>query len=495
MASSPLRRSQALILAAVVSLIAAALVLYSQTMAFAWDEGFHILCAQMILHGKRPYIDFVFSQTPLNAYWNALWMAILGETWRVPHAIAALGSAAGVALISVYVFRRFPAEKWRFPGALLAGVLMGMNSIVFRFGGIAQAYGLCLMTTSAAFWLAILSPGRASLLFPAVAGFFAGTAAGSSLLSAPAGPVLLVWIVAYSAAGNRWAKCAAYLSGGLVSFAPILWLLAQGPRQVVFGIVDYNLKYRQLDWPDATRQNLEVMVSWIDSGPALVLLFLGITGTLYVRYQAEWAASARAEFYLCSWLAASFGLYISYVRPTFERYYLFAVPFLSILSVAGVYCLVTMLCRKQRTWLPLGIVSFLILLGLGKQLYEERDAATYADFELVAKKVVEVTPADQPLFADEVIYFLTKHPPPNGMEMWNAHKFNFTPDKLRLFHLIPQDELDRSVAEGKFYTLETCEEDDFIREHGYSRVFDKVATPGGCTIYWGRKVLNSNTLK
>lgn len=495
MALSPLRRTQALILAAALTLIAAALVLYSQTMAFAWDEGFHILCAQMILHGKRPYIDFVFSQTPLNAYWNAFWMAILGETWRVPHAIAALGSAAGVVLVSLYVFLRFPADKWRFPGAILSAVLMGFNSIVLRFGGIAQAYGLCLMTTSAAFWLAILSPERGNLVFPALAGFLAGTAAGSSLLSAPAAPILLIWIVAYSAAGNRWAKCAAYLAGGLVSVTPIIWLLIQGPSQVIFGIVDYNLQFRQLDWPDATTQNLEVIISWIDSGPALLLLFLGIAGTLYVRYHAEWTPSVKAEFYLCSWLSLSFGLYISYVRPTFERYYLFAVPFLSVLSVAGLYCLVTALCRKERIWAPIAVVSFLVLLGLGKQLYEERDASTYSDFEQIAKKVSEVTPPNQPLFADEVIYFLTKHAPPNGMEMWNAHKFSFSADRLRLFHLIPQGELDRRVAAGAFYTLETCEEDDFIKEHGYSRVYGKVATPNGCTVYWGLKEMNSNTVK
>ena len=84
------RNGSSLCLSAALALIAAALVLYSQTKAFAWDEGFHILAAQLILHGKRPYLDFVFSQTPLNAYWNAGWMALLGESWRVPHAILGL---------------------------------------------------------------------------------------------------------------------------------------------------------------------------------------------------------------------------------------------------------------------------------------------------------------------------------------------------------------------------------------------------------------------
>src|SRR5207253_10790132 len=71
------RRSY-ILLCALVSLIGALLVVYSQVRAFAWDEGFHLLTAQSINAGKRPYIDFCFSQTPLIAYWNAFWMRMLG---------------------------------------------------------------------------------------------------------------------------------------------------------------------------------------------------------------------------------------------------------------------------------------------------------------------------------------------------------------------------------------------------------------------------------
>src|SRR3984885_3282311 len=91
------RRVPVLLLSA-FALITAGLVVYSQTMAFAWDEGFHILTAQLIKHGKRPYIDFVFSQTPLNAYLSAVWMAVFGESWRVPHAFSALCSAGAAIL-------------------------------------------------------------------------------------------------------------------------------------------------------------------------------------------------------------------------------------------------------------------------------------------------------------------------------------------------------------------------------------------------------------
>jgi hypothetical protein len=58
-------------LGAVLALISAGLIVNSQTIAFAWDEGFHLLAAQLIAHGRRPYLDFCFAQSPLNAFWNA----------------------------------------------------------------------------------------------------------------------------------------------------------------------------------------------------------------------------------------------------------------------------------------------------------------------------------------------------------------------------------------------------------------------------------------
>lgn len=51
-------------LCGVVAVIAAALVFFSQTRAFTWDEGFHLLAAQLILAGKKPYLDFCFPSRP-----------------------------------------------------------------------------------------------------------------------------------------------------------------------------------------------------------------------------------------------------------------------------------------------------------------------------------------------------------------------------------------------------------------------------------------------
>src|SRR5208282_1593949 len=95
-----------------LALLAALMVLYSQTYSFFEDEGFHILAARLIDAGKRPYLDFFFPQTPLNAYWNAVWMAVFGAKWRVVHVVAALVTTSSVLLITQYVAGLFPDRRW-----------------------------------------------------------------------------------------------------------------------------------------------------------------------------------------------------------------------------------------------------------------------------------------------------------------------------------------------------------------------------------------------
>ncbi len=103
------------ILLGVILLLGAGLMIYAQTDAFAWDEGFHVLAAQLITRGKRPWIDFNFSQTPLNAYWNAFWMTVFGQSWHVTHAIAALMTIGATLMTADYVFVRFPTEDGDYP--------------------------------------------------------------------------------------------------------------------------------------------------------------------------------------------------------------------------------------------------------------------------------------------------------------------------------------------------------------------------------------------
>lgn len=472
---------------ALVALVAAGLEVYAQTRAFAWDEGFHLVAAQSINRGMRPYLDFCFPQTPLNAYWNAGWMAVFGESWRVPHAMAALCSAGAAILTAGFVFSRFPVAGWRLPGALIAGLSVGLNVVVVRFGGIAQAYGLGTLALTAAYCFGVRAVERRSAVSAGLAGLGCGIAAASSLLSAAASPVLLIWILVYHRAGLRWPKFAAFVLGHVVPFLPVLWLFIQGPRQVWFCVVQYNALYRESDWPGALRHNLEIFTIWIDCGPALLLLLLAAGGLLFIYFRSGWEPQRKAEFYLCAWLSGALGVYISMVRPTFSRYYIFAIPFIAILAVAGLYAAGSSLYKADRPWLPVQVLALLLSFGLAKSLYEERDNMVWGDLEKTARKVNEVSRPRQRLYADEAIYFLTRREPPSGMEMENSHKFKFAAAELKLLHLIPQAELNRQVQAGAFDTLETCADEDDIKERGYAKVYATSAAAGECTVFWNKR--------
>ena len=181
-------------LCALLALYAALLITYSQTIAFTFDESYHLLAAQLIGDGHTPYLDFCFPQTPLNAYWNAFCLRSFGQTWRVPHFFASLWAILALALIVDYAFRRFPIPEWRFPVALTALCTFGLSAHVFTYAPM-QAYALCLFGLCAAFRMAPRAIDRSSPIAAAWVGFFASVAAASSLLTFTASPVFLLWIL------------------------------------------------------------------------------------------------------------------------------------------------------------------------------------------------------------------------------------------------------------------------------------------------------------
>src|SRR5579863_6162384 len=164
-------------LCGVVGIIFAGLIAYSQIQAFSWDEGFHLLAAALIRSGKRPYLDFCFPQTPLNAYFCSGWMLLFGESWRATHVVASCLTAAAILLIAHHFLRRFPIRAWRLAGAITVALFVGLNDTVVFFGTIAQAYALCLLLLVASFRLAVLAVSRVTPWLAGAAGLLVSAAA------------------------------------------------------------------------------------------------------------------------------------------------------------------------------------------------------------------------------------------------------------------------------------------------------------------------------
>jgi len=467
-------------------LYAAALLTYSETHAYAFDEGYHLLAAQLISAGKKPYIDFCFPQTPLNAYWNAAWMRILGPSWRVAHFLAALLTIGAVALTADFVFRRFPVPGWRLAAAIAAGIATGLNALVFEYGPVAQPYGICLFTLAAAFRISIRAVARSGPLLPALAGLFAGVAAGSSLLAAAGAPVLLVWMLFYNRAGSRRTKLIAFGIGTAIPFAPVFRLLALGWKQTWFNVIQYHAFFRKLYWPETTRHDLEVLTSWIDSGQGLVLGLLVVFGLIFIARRAEWPRELKAEFYLCAWLAAGLSVVVGRAHPTFPQYFLLTIPFLAVLAVAGLYAIASRVLEPDHPCWPVLLVSSLFVLGLGKSLYEERTDTDWGLYQRVADKVEQLTPRNALVYADEPVYFLTRRTPPRGLELYYTRKVSVPPADAALFHILTEDEVKRMVQSGVFATFSSCEDGE-IEEFGLKELYAQHVEVDYCSVFWDRR--------
>ena len=460
--------------AGVALALATLTLVYSQTRAFSWDEGYHLLAAQLVKSGKRLYLDFCFPQSPLNTWWNALWMRLLGDTWHVVHAVAAVLSC-GAAWLAAGFVRSF------FPRARLAVLLtIGLNVLIFQWASVGQAYAIGLILLVSAFRLTVASVDRESPGLSALAGLAAGAAAMSTLLTAPAGLVLLIWAFVYNRAGSRLTKAVALIAGECAAFLPLLWVLLQDPRRVFFNIIQYQLQYRQVEWEGAIGHDVTIWIAWLDSSHGLILALLAITGLLFVLFRSDWPRERRAGFYLCAWLAAVLMVHISQAHPTFRQYYLFAVPFLAILAAAGLFALSP--AHPNRA---LAVLALLLTAGLAKSISEE-SGYTWAKMEPVARKVVQVTPPGAPLLADENVYFLTRHIPPSGMELLDSHKFRFPPAQSAWLHLVPEAEVLRRITAGDFATVESCAEYQSFDDAAAPRYRQKAAY-GDCTVYWDKK--------
>ncbi len=478
--------------AALVAL-SAGLLLFSQTFAFHGDEGFHLLAAQLINAGKRPYLDFFYQHVPLYAYVNAGWFRLFGDTWRSAHALATVFTGSSLFLVAGFVYSRIPEQAWRVPAAITASVLMGLHAEVIQNGTVGFPYGLCLFLSLAGFRLVIVAVDRASGWAAAGAGLCAGAAAASSVLTAPAVPVLFLWMVRHNRSGHRALKSAWFLLGAALPFVPLLWLAIEAPRQTIFNVIEYHLFYRQSSAASlgaALERDLRTVYHlWLESAQGVVLVLMAAVGLLFFSGRKDWEAARRAEYDLCAWLAGGLGGYLACTAPTFPQYFVLVVPFLAILASAGVYAMGLGIWARERPGWPVVLMVGFFVVGLAKPLYH---AVTdfqhrWESYEHIAREVNWVTPNDGQVWTeDEFIYFAARRVPPVGMGNSYAQNLPLPAGLAASLHIPSRVQQDEWLAAGRFATVVMERDDQKIKELGLDSLYRKRTQVEGYDVLWDR---------
>jgi hypothetical protein len=474
------------------ALVGVGLLVVSQSVAWYGDEGFHLVAAQLVNAGRTPYLDFLYVHPTTYLYVCAAWMRVFGESWRSAHALSAICSAAGVGLVSAFVFTRVPDARWRLTASAAAAAFVGLNVLVLRFGTIGQPYGFCLVLVIGSAWLAMAASERPRGSLPLLAGLSAGAAASASLLASPAVLLEAGWLFWYSSAADRSRKSASFLAGALLPWLPTAWLAVKSPATVFFDIVQYQVLHRAtltgspgvfVPTRETMVSQLRVLTSWLIDAPSILLLILAGIGLLSLRDQLVWSPRRRAEAYLCLWLIVGMGLFSSIPYRTFSQYFVFVVPFLSILAAFGLFAIGSRIWPSGRPALLTLAVVGLLFTSLGKTIY--RDPALYQrrywrDLETIAGAVNQVTPPNGGFYSDmETAYVTTGRLPAAGLESSYAAELTLPPSQAAVVHAVPQAEIDRWLSGGRFDTVLMFDEDARVEALGlperynHSREFDR----------------------
>ncbi len=483
---------EALILKAVAAAVFAGLLIYSQTVACFGDEGFHLLAAQLIRAGRKPYVDFFYQHPPLYAYLTAGWMAVFGDSWRSPHVMSAMFTALSAMLAGSFVFSRFAAGPgWRLAAGILATVLIGTQPYVVGFGTIGQPYGFCLFCIVAAFRLAVATAGRSAHWAALWSGVCAGAAAASSLLTAPVALILILWLAWQAPAGQRGNKCAHFATGAIVPFLPVCWLALQSPGATFFEILQFHISYRGLGGVSTFRHDLGVVEQLLETVTFAVPGLLAAMALLLTMAPVD--SRWKQELYLCALLMTGLGLWAAFARPTFPQYFVWVVPFLSILAATGACGIGARVWTPGQAIWPGLLVVALFAWQMLMPLYhaDHRNDVRWKDCEAVARYINRVTPKDGSVYSDTLLnYFAARRLPPPGLESEYAPALPLPSGMLASLHIVPQAQLDQWLAAGHFDTV-CMDVDESDKKFQALHLLDVYAHrgefKGGYHVYWGRR--------
>ena len=272
------------------------------------DEGVYAYASRLAWHGRLPYRDFFYEQTPLLPYVYGAWIGVTGESWYALRVLSALFACAVGALLYLHAARRFGRR------AALVGLLLYVSSaLVFGFFVVVKTFALATLLLLGAFVLVdggVRSGRRA---------FAAG------LLTALAVDVRLVFLAALPplAVAAR-ARLAPFAGGFLAGLVPSIVFFALAPRQFVFDNLGYHLAKGSGGLGHELAQKARTIENLVGLGRTDHLAGLQIALLLVAAVSA---AVLLRRLPLALWVALLLALGCLAPSPTYAQYFSVVVPF------------------------------------------------------------------------------------------------------------------------------------------------------------------------
>ncbi len=481
-------------LSASLAVVFALAILISQW-PLAFGDTYHVLAAQMVAAGRKPYVDFFLQQTPLYPLICGAWMRIFGSSWHAANLLSALLICGSAAITALIARRAYSESQWGTKGAIVAVLLFGLNLQVAHAGDDAQPYALCMFFCLLA-WLAALhtnpTPARTFLT-----GLAAGAAVNTSLLAAPLFLIVTGWSVFQADGLDRVRRLLVLGSGSAVASIPLAYLAILAPTQAWFDIVEFQLFHRTVGiWQteNISSHNLHEILNWMGSIQGAVMVGLCLAGSLSL-FASKARGSTQHSFRYATSIAVLWALCLTLLRPTFRIYYILVVPYVSLLASAGLCGLAARV--KSPRWSSRVIAGTMALYALGLAIplvasVLSRRPSSWAHSEEVARILNAQIGRNEPVYADdESIYVAARRLPPRGLE--NSFGATVRLPAARDYAragLVPPERNEAQLRAGKFAAVVLTKPDDDARIEAIKSagLYSRSAETERYVIFWKPEV-------
>lgn len=294
------------------------------------DEGDYMLAARQVFEGRLPYVDFMYTQTPLLPYVYGLWMKVFGVNWYAARLLSAVFATALGTLIYVYAARAFKSQRLAFVGLFL----FATSAFTLAWDTVVMTYALSGLLLFWAFTVLTTGPRITRISRYILSGFLLALAVDARLLILAAVPAFLVGLFRLDAGlESRLRRLSQWLLGFIVGLLPALVFLAIDLDAFIFGNLGYH----------ALRNDAGGLVAdWAQKGAMLAeLLNLRSAGGETITFQVPLllalnayyvvlVAGRRAQLNIPLLASVCLAIALLLPTPTYAQYFVVLLPFVIV---------------------------------------------------------------------------------------------------------------------------------------------------------------------